>query len=141
MDYWSIILSRKENSICTSEGGELARSTEIGKMFMNNHIIMQSTGAFASHKNGIDEKTHRTYSEMIRSMIYWAGEKDNRWYYALSYATFIKRRWSNKGIITPYELWFKKKPDTTACVNDNPTGNLEDVNKRVIFYGYAATTS
>ena len=74
--------------IRVDEGGELARSSEVGKTIADSHIIMQSTGAYASHKNGIDKRAHRTYAEMIRSMIYCARELDNIWCYALGYATF-----------------------------------------------------
>ena len=93
------------------EGGELARSTEVCSLLTNLNIVMESSGGYSSDLLGKDERQHRTYGEMVRTMLFAANLPPTFWCYAIMYAVYIKRRWCNyPHDKTPYELWFKKKP-------------------------------
>ena len=73
------------------EGDELVRNYEVGKLLVEKHVIMQSTGAFASSLNGKDERSHRTYSEMMRCMLHIARQPQEQWCYAFCYSIFLCR--------------------------------------------------
>ena len=113
---WIIETLRKQdkpvNYIRFDEGGELARNCEIPKMLTEEYqIIMQTTGGYASHLNGITERGHRTDADSIRSSLYASGLSDEYWCFALMHSNFISRRWCRyPDTTTPYEKWNKRKP-------------------------------
>ena len=138
------------NAFRFDEGGELARSTEVNRLLISKRILMETTGGYSSNLNGKDERQHRTNSEMVRVMLYLSGLDDSYWCLALSYATFLKRRWcSYPDIITPYERWHKTKPDfrkihlfgAPVYVYEKEDKKLVHNNKVGIFLGYSTSTA
>jgi len=97
---------KKVQFVRFDEGGELARSKDVNKMLVEDfQIIMQTTGGYASHLNGVTEREHRTDADSIRTSLYAAGLDDNLWCYALLHSTFINRRWCRyPSTVTPYEM-------------------------------------
>ena len=105
---WHILALQRQgfivNAVRFDEGGELARSFEVNKLLISLNVIMETTGGYASHLNGKDERQHRTHAEAVRSMLYLAGLPESFWCLALAYHTFLQRRWCNyPETITPYE--------------------------------------
>ena len=61
--------------------------------------------------NGVSERHNRTLLDIVRSMMYLTSLPLSFWGYALETATFTLNRAPSKSIeMTPYELWFSKKP-------------------------------
>lgn len=100
------------NIVRFDEGGELARSYEVNKMLISHHAVTQTTGGYASHLNGKDERQHRTNAAPVRFMLYLSELPEKYWCYALAYSTFIQHCWCNyPHTVTPYEKWHGTKPD------------------------------
>jgi len=133
------------------EGGELARSTEINKMLIDEFdIIMHSTGGYASHLNGITERGHRTDADSIKASLYAANLDDKYWCFALLHSNFINRRWCRyPTTTTPYELWTGKKPDfrtmhifgASIYVHNEQAKKLDHKTCKGIFLGFGASTA
>ena len=61
--------------------------------------------------NGVSERRNHTLLDMVRSMISLISLPISFWGYALETAAFtLNRTPSKSGEMTPYELWFGKKP-------------------------------
>ena len=132
------------------EGGELARSTEVCSLLTDLNIVMESSGGYSSDLLGKDERQHRTYGEMVRTMLFAANLPPTFWCYAIMYAVYIKRRWCNyPHNITPYELWFKKKPSFHHIhIFGSPVTIVADEEKKETgknkvgrFLGFASTSA
>ena len=61
--------------------------------------------------NGVSERRSRTLLDIVRSMMSLTDLPLSFWGYALETATFTLNRAPSKSVeMTPYELWFVKKP-------------------------------
>ena len=61
--------------------------------------------------NGVSERHNRTLLDIVRSMISLTDLPLSFWGYALETAAFTLKRAPSKSVeMTPYELWFGKKP-------------------------------
>ena len=61
--------------------------------------------------NGVSERHNRTLLDMVRSMMSLIDLPLSFWGYALETAAFTLKRAPSKSVeMTPYELWFSKKP-------------------------------
>ena len=61
--------------------------------------------------NGVSECHNRTLLDMVRSMMSLTDLPLSFWGYALETAAFTLNRAPSKSVeMTPYELWFGKKP-------------------------------
>jgi len=139
------------NFVRFDEGGELARSHEISKMLVEEYkILMQTTGGYASHLNGVTERGHRTDADSIRSTLYAAGLSNRFWCFALMHSNYISRRWCKyPDSTTPYEKWHKRKPSysklhifgTTMYVHDHNAKKLDPKATTGIFLGYGSSTA
>ena len=62
-------------------------------------------------RNGVSERRNRTLLDMVRSMMSITDLPLSFWGYALETAAFTLNRAPSKSVeMTPYELWFGKKP-------------------------------
>ena len=62
-------------------------------------------------RNGVSERCNHTLLDMVRSMMSLVDMPLSFWGYALEIATFTLNRAPFKSLeMTPYELWFSKKP-------------------------------
>ena len=62
-------------------------------------------------RNGVSERRNRTLLDMVRSMMSLVGLPLSFWGYALETVAFTLNRAPSKSVeMTPYELWFGKKP-------------------------------
>jgi Reverse transcriptase (RNA-dependent DNA polymerase)/gag-polypeptide of LTR copia-type/Integrase core domain/GAG-pre-integrase domain len=91
-----------------------------GKEFLNvsswcqeRGIEIQMTAPYSPSQNGVAERMNRTLVEIARAMI--RGLPEFLWEYAVSHASYLRNRVSTKRIKgqTPYERWFKKKPNVS----------------------------
>ena len=72
---------------------------------------MQLTPPGTPQRNGVSERRNRTLLDMVRSMMSLTDLPLSFWGYALKMAAFTLNRAPSKSIeMTPYELWFGKKP-------------------------------
>ena len=111
---------------------------------------MESTGEYSSDLLGRDERQHRTLGEMVRSMLYISNLEAKYWCFAIMYAVYIKRRWCNyPHTLTPYELWFKKKPSfndvhifgAPVTIVPDEAKKEDGKNKIGFFLGFASTSA
>ena len=62
-------------------------------------------------RNGVSERHNRTLFDIVQSMMSLTDLPLSFWGYALEIASFTLNRALSKSVeITPYELWFGKKP-------------------------------
>ena len=74
-------------------------------------IISQLTPPGTPQRNGVSERRNRTLLDMVRSMMSLTDLPLAFWGYALETAAFTSNRAPSKSVeMTPYELWFGKKP-------------------------------
>ena len=99
--------------IRTDNGGELAKSGKFRNMVKHSGYILETTAPESSFQNGQVERTHRTLSAMMRSMLSGAALTHEYWSYALIHAVYLRNRLPHKGLPpdkTPLELYTGRRP-------------------------------
>lgn len=92
----------------TDRGGEYYDPT----YFQSIGIIHETTAPYTPQQNGISERKNRVLKEMVNSMLSYSGLSDGFWGEAMLTACYLLNRVPNKkNKVTPYELWYKKKPN------------------------------
>ncbi|KAL0417138.1 UNVERIFIED_CONTAM: Retrovirus-related Pol polyprotein from transposon TNT 1-94 [Sesamum latifolium] len=75
-------------------------------------IIHETTAPYTPQQNGVSERKNRVLKEMVNSMLSYSGLSDGFWGEAMLTACYLLNRVPNKrNKVTPYELWYKKKPN------------------------------
>ena len=144
-------LDKQVNFVRFDEGGELARCEELNGMLVDEfNVVMQTTGGYASHLNGVTECGHMSTSNSVRTSLYAAGLDDTYWCFALMHSNFINRRWCRLGETqTPYEKWHKTIPSfnklhifgATLYVHNHSAKKLDNKATTGIFLGFGASTA
>jgi hypothetical protein len=114
-------------------------------------IAYEKTVPDSPPQNGIAERTNLTICSMARAMLIDADLRDYFWPFAVLAATHIKQRVPHASLppnTTPFELWFKHKPDLshlrpfgTKCtvrVLTNRATKFEPRGETGCFLGYAS---
>ena len=84
---------------------------EFGLHLKQCGIVSQLTPPGTPQRNGVSEHHNRTLLDMVQSMMSLTDLRLSFWGYALETAAFTLNRAPSKSVeITPYELWFGKKP-------------------------------
>ena len=94
-------------------GGEYM-SEEFKQYLKECGIRSESTTAYSPQQNGVSERLNRTLVEAARSMISHAGLSKAYWAETVATATYLRNRMVSAAIksgITPYQLWYGKKPN------------------------------
>ena len=94
-------------------GGEYM-SEEFKQFLKECGIRSEPTAAYSPQQNGVSERLNRTLVEAARSMISHAGLSKAYWAEAVATATYLRNRMVSSAIksgITPYQLWYGKKPN------------------------------
>jgi transposase InsO family protein len=100
-------LSSKIKKMRSDRGGEYYDPTFFGSC----GIIHEVTAPYTPQQNGIAERKNRTLKEMVNSMLSHSGLSEGFWGEAMLMANYLLNRVPNKqNPITPYELWFKRRP-------------------------------
>nr|GEW63236.1 zinc finger, CCHC-type [Tanacetum cinerariifolium] len=77
-------------------------------------IIHETTTPYTPQQNGVAERKNRALKEMVNSMLSYSGLSDGFWGEAMLTACYLLNRVPNKrNMTTPYELWYKKRPNLT----------------------------
>ena len=101
------------------------------------------------HCNGVSECHNRTLLIMVRSMMSRTDLPLSFWGYALETAAFTLNRTPSKSVeMTPYELWFGKKPKLSllkvwgcdANVKKFHPDKLKPKSEKCVFIGYRKET-
>ena len=95
-----------------SDRGEEYLSYEFGLQLKQCEIVSLLTPPGTPQCNGVSKCNNRTLLDMVRYMMYLTDLPLSFWGYALETAAFTLNRAPSKSIeMTPYELWFGKKPE------------------------------
>ena len=98
--------------------------------------------------NGVSERCNRTLLDMVRSMMSFTDLPLSFWGYALETVAFTLNRAPSKSVeMTPYELWFSKKPKLSflkvwgcdAYVKKLQPDMLKPKSEKCVFIGYLMT--
>ena len=86
-------------------------SYEFGLQLKQCEIVSQLTPPGTPQRYGVSKRHNRTLLDMVRSMMSLTDLPLSFWGYALETAAFTLNRAPSKSVeMTPYELWFGKKP-------------------------------
>ncbi|GJT78959.1 zinc finger, CCHC-type containing protein [Tanacetum coccineum] len=128
----------------TDRGGEYMDTL----YFQSVGIIHETTAPYTPQQNGISERKNKVLKEMVNSMLSYSGLSQGFWGEAMLTACYLLNRVPNKrNMITPYELWTKRKPNLNylgvwgyRAVVRLPNLKLKTLGERgieCIFVGYA----
>ena len=129
------------------KGGEYM-SKEWEELCTTSGIKRMHTLRAEPHQNGVAERANRTIKEGITTMLNEAGLPPSFWWDAVSTFTHIHNRSPTSALqnSTPYELWFKKKPDVShfrvfGCtayvhIKSDQRKQLESHTHKCVFIGY-----
>jgi transposase InsO family protein len=106
------LLGRKIKAIRDDKGGEYM-SNAFNEFTDECGIIRQHTVPNRPQQNGVAERANRTLAEGITAMLNDSGLPKNFWEYCLGAFVHTWNRCPSSALDnkTPYEIWFKKKPD------------------------------
>ncbi|GJZ09984.1 zinc finger, CCHC-type containing protein [Tanacetum coccineum] len=77
-------------------------------------IIHETTAPYTPQQNGVAERKYRARKEMVNSMLSYSGLSEGFWGEAMLTACYLLNRVPDKrNKNTPYELWYKKRPNLT----------------------------
>src|SRR3954469_24750196 len=140
--------NRKIKFLRSDRGGEYLSYDFITHLKASG-IVSQLTPPGTPHRNGVSERRNRTLLDMVRSMMSLTDLPLSFWGYALETAAFTLNRAPSKSVeMTPYELWFGKKPKLSflkvwgceAYVKKLQPDKLEPKEEKCIFLGYPKET-
>ena len=101
----------KKIKFLRSDRGDEYLSYEFGLHLKRCGIVSQLTPPGTPQRNGVSKHRNRTLLDMVRSMMSLTDLPLSFWGYALEMAAFTLNRAPSKSVeMTPYELWFGKKP-------------------------------
>lgn len=107
---------RKIKKIVCDGGGEFT-SNEMKNWCKEKGILLDITPPRTPELNGIAERSNRTINESMNSMLNQAKMSKLYWPYAFQTAVYLMNRTitvsGKKTGKTPYEQWFKRKPDVS----------------------------
>ena len=132
----------------SDNGGEYT-SKEFENFCRGRGIKLEPTIPYTPQQNGVAERMNRTLTETARSMLHHSGRPLNLWAEAISTAAYVRNRSPTTILkdVTPYELWFGKKPDVgnlkvfgckafVHVPDSKRKGKFETKSTRCIFVGY-----
>nr|GFB14280.1 zinc finger, CCHC-type [Tanacetum cinerariifolium] len=80
--------------------------------FQSVGFIHETTAPYTPRQNGVAERKNRALKEMVNSMLSYSGLSERFWGEAMLTACYLLNRVHNKrNKTTPYELWYKKRPN------------------------------
>lgn len=104
---------KKVKTLKTDGGGEYGEIS-LKDWLAKTGIAHRVTPPYTPQLNGVAERSNRTIVESARSQMYGRKVPLELWGQAVQCAAYVQNRASTRGsYVTPYELWFKKKPDVS----------------------------
>ena len=102
----------KKVKILRSDGGGEYIGTELKDWLEKAGIAHQVTPPYTPQLNGVAERANRTIVESARSQMYGRKVPLELWGLAMQCAVYVQNRSTpSASKVTPFELWFKRKPD------------------------------
>ncbi|GJW82538.1 zinc finger, CCHC-type containing protein [Tanacetum coccineum] len=128
----------------TDRGGEYYDPV----FFQSVGIIHETTTPYTPQQNGVAKRKNRALKEMVNSMLSYSGLSEGFWGEAMLTTCYLLNRVPNKrNKTTPYELWYKKRPNLSYLQVWGSTAvvRLPDPKRKIlgekgidcIFVGYA----
>ena len=79
-------------------------------------VSMEFTSTYTVYQNGVAERFNRIVTTIARAMLEWSGLPLSFWALAIEYVCFVYNMLPQgaRGSKSPFELWFKKKPDLSG---------------------------
>ena len=124
-------------------------SYEFGLQLKQCEIVSLLTPPGTPQHNGVSERHNRTLLDMVRSMMSLTDLSLLFWGYALETVAFTLNRAPSKSVeMTPYEMWFGKKPKLLflkvwgydAYVKQLQPDKLKLKSEKCVFIGYPKET-
>lgn len=107
-----ILFLYQQVKILRSDGGGEYSGIEFKDWLARAGITQQVTPPYTPQLNGVAERANRTIVETARSQMYGRKVPLELWGLAMQCAAYVKNRTvSSVSNVTPFELWFKKRPD------------------------------
>jgi hypothetical protein len=140
----NVIVLRSDN------GGEYT-----GKEFRNKLLQLgishETSAPYTPAQNGVAERSNWTILNAARSVIYSSRVPIRLWAEAIAYSVYtLNRVLSSTAEITPYESWYKKRPDvshlrifgsrTFVHIPESLRKKLDPKSREGIFVGYCETS-
>ncbi len=140
----NVVVLRSDN------GGEYT-----GKEFRNKLLQLgirhETSAPYTPAQNGVAERSNRTILNAARSVIYSSRVPIQLWAEAIAYSVYtLNRVLSSTSEITPYESWYKKRPDvshlrifgsrTFVHIPESLHKKLDPKSREGIFVGYCETS-
>ena len=138
-------------AVRSDNGGEY-QSNRFTKYCDEKGIARQFTNPYCPEQNGVAERLNRTIVEGARSILSGANLPLRFWAEAVSTVVYLRNRSPTSSLngLTPYECWFKEKPDVSnlrvfGCVcyvhiPDNTRRKLDPKSYKAVFTGYPEGT-
>jgi hypothetical protein len=134
----------------TDGGGEFT-SNEFEAWLTKKTIRHETSPAHTPQLNSVSERDHRTIGEAERSSMHMKSVPLELWTESYNCSTYtLNRTISRTSTVTPYELWFKRKPHLGPLrifgsiayihIPDCDRRKLESKSVRCMFVGYCDTT-
>ncbi len=139
----------EEVGIYRVDGGELD-SDEMREWIANHGTKEQLTAPYTSAQNGIVERSHRVIFELGQTMRIACGAPPNTWDYFNETAAYIAQRRPCRAQpnMTPYEVWYGKKPDMShmreigckafVLIQNKHNPKIYDKSLECVLIGYAS---
>lgn len=117
--------------IVSDNGSEFVNG-ELGEFLSQRGIVHECSTPYTPQQNGFIERDMRTIGESSRTMLNESGLPRSLWAQAVQTAVYVNNRVINSrnSDKTPYELWFKKKPNVK---NLRIFGQLAVINRPVYY--------
>ena len=98
-------------------GGEYT-SNEFKNFCSENGIVTEFTPPHTPQLNGVSERLNRTINEKATTMLVESKLPEFMWGEAVMTSTYLLNRSATSTLdgITPYQMWFSKKPDVSKFI-------------------------
>lgn len=137
---------KKPKQFHSDRGGEYINE-EIHKYLVAEGIESSYTSPYTPQLNGVAERKNRSLIEMVRCMLRDAELQRSVWGEAIMTANYLQNRMITSAIKrTPYELWYKRRPQIkslavfgSTCfvkVPNNKRTKLDDTSKEMFLLGF-----
>jgi hypothetical protein len=104
--------TNKKIKVLRSDGGGEYCSKDFRDWLANSGIIHRITPPYTPQLNGVAERSNRTIVESARSQMYGKKVPLELWGLAVQCAVYVQNRTTScTNSKTPFEYWYKKKPD------------------------------
>ena len=131
-----------------SDGGGEYESNQLKRFLKSNGIKHEKSIPYTPQQNGLAERMNRTLVERARCMLHHMKVNKRWWAEAINTSAWLTNRMPNSvNKLTPYEMWYGKKPNLQKLFTFGSTGychtpsekrtKLEAKAMPCIFMGYA----